>query len=110
MISRETERFVDEIHDHKEELRSSSELLTALQKSEGKEPGIEEGGSNLTKETCAPRGNKETCANPLSTPTSDSFFSKRLSFQQVKGNGLSLKPTLHKEDIYLHRYPRWSQR
>ena len=34
VISRETKRFVDEIHDHKEELRSSDELLTAFQKSE----------------------------------------------------------------------------
>ena len=38
VISRETERFVNEIHDHKEELRSSDELLTAFQKSERKEP------------------------------------------------------------------------
>ena len=31
VISRETKRFVNEIHDHKEELRSSNELLTDLQ-------------------------------------------------------------------------------
>ena len=31
VISRESERFVNEIHDHKEELRSSNELLTELQ-------------------------------------------------------------------------------
>ena len=31
VISRETNRFVNEIHDHKEELSSSSELLTDFQ-------------------------------------------------------------------------------
>ena len=76
VISRETERFVDDIHDHKQELRSSDELLTAFQKSERKEPCMEEGGSNRTKETYAPKGNKETCANSLSNPTSDSLFKK----------------------------------
>ena len=35
--------------------------------------------------------------------------SKRLSFLQVKGNGLLLAPTLHAEDICLHRYPRSSR-
>ena len=65
VISRETERFVDQIHDHKKELRSSDELLTAFQKSEGKESCME-GGSNRIEETCAPQGNKETCANPFS--------------------------------------------
>ena len=34
VISRETERFVNEIHDHKEEVGSSSELLEDLQESE----------------------------------------------------------------------------
>ena len=32
--------------------------------------------------------------------------SKRQSFLQVKGNGLLKTPTLHEEDIYLHRYPK----
>ena len=36
MISRETERFVNEIHYHKEEVRSSNELLGDLQESERK--------------------------------------------------------------------------
>ena len=72
-ISTAAERFVDEIHDDKEELRSSSELLTAFQKSEGNEPCMEE-EPNRTEETCAPKGNKETCANPLSNLISDSLF------------------------------------
>ena len=33
VISREKERFVNEIHDHKQELRSSNELLTNFQES-----------------------------------------------------------------------------
>ena len=54
-ISRETELFVIENYDHKEELRSRNELLTA------------ERGSNSSK---------ETCASPPSNPVSDSFFKK----------------------------------
>ena len=84
VVSRETECFVNEIHDHKEELRSSSELLTAFQKSERNEPHGEERGSNCVKETCAPKGYKETCANPLSNPI---LCSKIPSFLHVKGNG-----------------------
>ena len=87
VISRETERFVNEIHDHKEELRSSNELLTAFQKSERRKPCGEE------------RGSKETCANPRSNP-------RKRSFLQVKENGLRLTPTLHQGKICLHRYPR----
>ena len=48
-----TKRFVNEIHDHKEELRSSNELLTAFQKSERKGLHGEERGTSSTKETCA---------------------------------------------------------
>ena len=66
---------MDEIHDHKE-LRSSSELLAAFQKSEGKEHCMEEGGSTRTKETYAPQSNKETGGNPFSNPLSDSLFEK----------------------------------
>ena len=84
VISRETKRFVDEIHDHKKEFRSSKELLTAFQ-SEGKEPCMEEGGSNRTKEPYAPEGNKETCANPLSSLLNDSLF-----FLRVKGKWITI--------------------
>ena len=76
VISRETERFVNEIHDHKQELRSSNELLTAFQKSERREPYGEERGSNSIRATCALNSNRETCANPLSNPISDSLFKK----------------------------------
>ena len=50
VISRETERFVNEIHDHKEELRSSHELLTELQGSVKSEPCEEKKGSSSNKE------------------------------------------------------------
>ena len=76
VISRETEHFVNEIHDHKEELRSSNKLLTDFQKSERRELYGEERGSNSIKETCVPKGNKETCANPLSNLIIDSLFKK----------------------------------
>ena len=68
MISRETERFCGyENHDYKKELRSSNDLPTAFQKSEGKELCMVEGESNRMK---------ETCANPLSNPLSDSLSKK----------------------------------
>ena len=72
VISRETERFVNEIQDHKGELRSSSDLLTAFQKSERRDLCGEEKGSNSIQETCAPEDNKETCVNPLSNSIIDS--------------------------------------
>ena len=58
--TRETERFVHEIHDHKEELRSSNELLADLQGS-GRSEFFEERGTISIK---------ETCAGPLSIPPS----------------------------------------
>ena len=64
VISRETERFVNEIHDHEEELRSSKELLTA------------EEGSNSCQETGALNSTKATCASPPSNPIGDSSFKK----------------------------------
>ena len=73
----------------KKELISSSELLTAFQKSEGKEPCMEEGGSNHIEEAYAPKGNEESCASPLSNPVSDSLFKKTVILQ-VKGNGISI--------------------
>ena len=59
VISRETDRFLNEIHDHKEELRSSNELRTDLQGSVKNEPCEERKKSS---------GNKETCANSFSNP------------------------------------------
>ena len=83
VITEETERFVDEIHDHKDEIRSSTELLSAFQKSDGREPCVEEEESNSIKETCAHPftsryGNKEACANNLSNLPSDSLFKKTI--------------------------------
>ena len=58
VISRETERFVNDIN-HKEELRSSNELPTDLQRSKRSEFYEEERGTSSIK---------ETCASPLSIP------------------------------------------
>ena len=78
MITRGTNRFVDEVDDHKVELRPSTELLSALQKSEGREYCVEE-SNNRNKETCAPhvasrKSNKEACANNFSSSSSRSSF------------------------------------
>ena len=80
MITRGTNRFVDEVHDHKVELRPSTELLSAPRKSEGKESGVEE-SNNSNKETCphvtSRHGNKEACANNLSSPRNRSSLFKK---------------------------------
>ena len=88
MISRETERFVNEIHDHKEELRSSDELLTA------------ERGSNSSKEACA--------SPPVILLVI--LCSRKRLFLEVNENGLRLMLTLHQGAVCLQRYPRWSRR
>ena len=81
MITRGTNRFVEEVHDHKVELRPSTELLSALQKSEGRESCVEE-SNNCNKEICAPHvasryGNKEACVNNLSSPPNRSSLFKK---------------------------------
>ena len=84
MITRGTNRFVDEVHEHKVEFRPSTELLSALQKSEGRESCVEE-SNNCNMETCAHHftsryGNKESCANNLSSlPNHSSMFKKTIS-------------------------------
>ena len=76
-------RFVGEIHDHDVELRCSTELLAAPQKSEGKESCVEK-CSNSNKETCATHVtngycNKDACAKNLSSPPHrSSLFEKTL--------------------------------
>ena len=69
VITRGTNRFVDEVHDHKVELRPSTELLSGLQKSEGRESCVDESNNS----------NKETCANNVSSPpNSSSLFKKNI--------------------------------
>ena len=71
MISRGRSRFVDESHMPKAEPRSSAELLTECQKSEG-------GESCLAQSKTCPTTNKEICADTLSiTPSQASSFSQR---------------------------------
>ena len=81
LITRGTNRFVDEVHDHKVQLRPSTEFLSTLQKSEGRESFVEESINN-NKETCAlhvtsRHGNKEACVNNLSSPPSCSSLFKK---------------------------------
>ena len=69
------QRFVDEVHDNIDEV-----LLSEIQQSEGRESCVEESTCSI-KETCAdhvtrPYGNKEVCANNLSSLPSGSLFKK----------------------------------
>ena len=61
VFSREEERFVNESHDHKQEIRSSSELLANLH-----ELGRNEGKVTRShKQTWAAPSTKETSASPV---------------------------------------------
>ena len=82
MIFRGRSRFVDEVHVPNAELRSSSELLTELQKAEGGESclgksktGMQEtGAAHVSSQT----GIKESCADTLSiSPSQASFITQR---------------------------------
>ena len=64
VISRETERFVNELHNHIEELMSSNEWLTAERR------------STSNKETCALNSIKKTCASPPNNPIGHSLLKK----------------------------------
>ena len=78
MITRGTNRFVDEVHEQKVEFRPSE-----LQKSEGRESCVEE-SNNCNMETCAHHvtsryGNKKSRANNLSSlPNHSSMFEKTI--------------------------------
>ena len=81
VISWEAERFVNEIHDHKEELRSSNELLTELQGSVKSEPCEERKGSSH---------NKGTCVNSFSNPPQRaSVRTKNYSYKREEKGGHS---------------------
>ena len=72
VISRETERFVNEIHDHKEEVRSSDELLGDLQESERKV-------TTSCNETWAALSTRKLDAGSLSLiPKKASLYTRRI--------------------------------
>ena len=82
MTSRGKSRFVDEIHFPDTELRSSAQMLSELQKAEGREPCLshsktciqETGAAHVTSQTSI----KETCAGTLSiSPSQAPFFTRR---------------------------------
>ena len=87
MISRETERVVNEIHDHKVELRSSNALRTA------------------ERPTASRKLVRAILAILLVI-----LCSRKRSSLQVNENGLRLMLTLHQGAVCIQRNPRWSRR
>ena len=78
VISRETERFVNENHNHKEEFRSSNELLGNLQELERNASYEERKVTTPSKETSAAPSKKETRAGFLSLiPNKASLYTRR---------------------------------
>ena len=90
---RETE---NENHDHKEELRSSNEFTTAFQKSEENEPCGKKEDPTASRKLVLVKATRRL-VRTLSAILSLNLCSKRLSFLQVKGNGLLLRPTPHQQ-------------
>ena len=74
MKSREEERFVNEIHHHKQELRSRNELLASLHESGRNEEGKV---TRSHKETWIAPSTKETGADPVILTPRASLFTKR---------------------------------
>ena len=71
--SREEKRFVTEIHDHKQELTSSNELLANLHESGRNEEKV----TRSHKVTWAAPSTKETSANPVILTPRASLFTER---------------------------------
>ena len=65
VISRETERFVNEIHAHEARIRSSRELLENLQESKESMPYKQKEVTTSPKETWAAPSMQETRAGSL---------------------------------------------
>ena len=89
----ERARFANEIHDHKEDVRSSNQLLTAA------------GTSNSSQETGALNSIKETCASTPFDPIGDSFFKKTVILRcERKCMTIEANPFPRRD---LLKYPRW---
>ena len=95
-IKHETNRFVDEFHDHKNEFRWSEELLSQFKKS----------GVNLLHVDIATRKLVQTISAILTVI----LCSRRLSFLRMKESGSLLTPTVHTEEICRYKSPTWLQR
>ena len=96
VITRGSERFVDEIHDHKNGLTPSTELLT----------GIRKLVFILLQVDLATRKLVQTISAILPVI----LCSKRLSFLRTKESGLLLTPILRTDELCRYKYPRWSRR
>ena len=81
VISEEEERFVNEIHDHRRELRSSNELLVNLHESGRNE---DRKVTRSHKETWAAPRTKETSANPVILTPGASLFTITIPTNEYK--------------------------
>ena len=84
----EKPRFVNEIHDHKEELGSSNEL----------------------RKTCAPERQQRDSCEPSQQSYYWFFVQKDRHSYRWKEMDCCWRSTLHQEKVCLHRYPRRSRR
>ena len=112
MISRGKNWFVNEVHIPNAELRTSAELLTELRKSEGGECVL--GQSNTSNQETGPAhvsshiGNKETCADTLSTPPSQAFFHTQRTIPTTERKWKVVCANLRTE-LCQYRTPQWLQ-
>ena len=113
VISKETVRFVNEIHKHNAEVRSSSELLENLPESQRSEPYEERKVTTRSKETWAAPSTKETRAesHPCSTqgipvhkkiiPTNEE---KWITIHAHSGNGSDLAASISRTVTTISRH------
>ena len=112
VISRGKSRFVDEVHIPNAALRSSQELLTELQKSDGKESCEEQGNTSIQEigaiHVSSFTSNRETCANTLSIPPTQPFPAyKKSTILRMKGNGRLFLPIPQTEEIWQWQSSEW---
>ena len=113
MITRGTNRFEDEVHDHNVELRPSTELLLCTfrnQKEENlvwKNPMIAtRSAPHVTQVDMATRKLVQTISAVLPIVH---LCSKRLSFLRTKGSGWLFPPILRTEELCQYMSPKWLQ-
>ena len=99
VISRETERFLNEIHIHKTDARSSKELLDNLLESE-------EMVSTRFKETWADPCTKETRADSILFTRNKASFYTEEPFQSMRKSGSLFMLILNVEQLWQCQSPR----
>ena len=95
-------------------VQTQHRITHTFQKSEGREPCVEEEESNSIRKLVVILLQVDMATRKLVQTISTIFpvilCSKRLSFLRTKESGLLLTPTLRTDELCRYKFPRWSQR